>query len=297
MVRANGDARASDDWRDRVSDTPCASCEHYPEELMNAAAELAHSERLVSLGTLIAGVAHELANPAGYVLSNLAVLQSYGHRLLCYIAAIEAGASESARIELREELRIDRILADLESLVDGSIEGAERIHANVMSLGRYATPQREEARPYNLSETVRTAVAWVSRASGNRVPASYELPDRCLLTGHSNAVHQVLINLVQNAVDAMAGRNDAELEVTVSERAEWVEVCVRDNGPGLYTDDPDKLFLPFVTSKPAGEGTGLGLSISHSIARQEGGSLGAANHPDGGAAFTLTLPRVAPDAR
>lgn len=281
----------AEDWLRRVADTPCVDCEHYPERLLKTAAELSHHERLASLGSVIAGVAHELSNPAGYVLSNLAVLERYAEQLLAFLAELDTDRPPEDLAALRREHGIARIVDDLGSLVEGTLEGAERIQGHVMNLSRYATPQRDVPREYDLCATVRTAVAWVSQASGDSVPVDYRMPPEFTIAGHSNAVHQILINLVQNAVDAVAGGADARLEVVVGSDRDAVFVEVRDNGPGLGDGDPERLFEPFVTSKPVGKGTGLGLSISHSLAEQEGGRLTAANGPERGAVFTLSLPR------
>ena len=278
-------------WLRRVADTPCVHCEHYPERLLKTAAQLSHHERLASLGSVIAGVAHELSNPAGYVLSNLGVLERYAERLLAFLGRVDADLSPEELASLKREFGIARIVGDLASLVEGTLEGAERIHGHVMNLSRYATPQRDTPREYDLCATIRTAVAWVSQASGGSVPVDYRMPPEFTIAGHSNAVHQILVNLVQNSVDAVTGQPDARLEVVVVGDAETVVVEVRDNGPGLGPGDPERLFEPFVTSKPAGKGTGLGLSISHSLAEQEGGRLAAANRAGRGAVFTLYLPR------
>lgn len=275
----------------RVVDTPCVRCEHYPERLLKTAAQLSHHERLASLGSVIAGVAHEMSSPAGYVLGNLGILERYAERLSEFLANLDGDLSAEEVAALRREHGIERIAGDLDSLVQGTLEGAERIHGHVMNLSRYATPQRDEPREYDLCATIRTAVAWVSQASGDAVPVDYRMPSTLSICGHSNAVHQILINLVQNAVDAVAGQADAHLEVVVTGDAETVVVEVHDNGPGLGCGDPERLFEPFVTSKPAGKGTGLGLSISHSLAEQEGGRLTAANGPERGAVFTLVLAR------
>lgn len=278
-------------WWRRVADTPCVDCEHYPDSLLKTTAKLSHHERLASLGSMIAGVAHEMSSPAGYVLANLGVLERYAEQLQAFFRSLDDDLSAGELAALKREHGIARIAGDLGSLVDGTLEGAERIHGHVMNLSRYATPQRDVPRNYDLCATIRTAVAWVSQASGDAVPVEYRMPPELTIAGHSDAVHQILINLVQNAFDAVEGQTDARLEVAVAARADTVAVEVRDNGPGIGDDDPERLFEPFVTSKPAGKGTGLGLSISHSLAEQEGGRLAAANGPDGGAVFTLCLPR------
>ena len=280
---------------ERLVDTECANCEHFPDDLLQTADGMAHNERLASLGALIAGIAHELSNPTAYIRSNLKVLQNYGDRLKRYIAAVDRGASDRRLASLREQLAIDRVLADLDSLVDGSLEGAECIQANVLSLGRYATPRVDDACRYDLCAAVKTALSWVNCASSRSVHVTCDMPAELKLCGHGVAVHQVLVNLLRNAIDAMEGV-EAALVVSVDASAEReVAVSVRDTGPGIGEGDTERLFAPFVTSKPPGEGTGLGLAISRQLAEREGGRLEAANHPEGGAVFTLVLPRHACD--
>ncbi len=286
-------SRDAENWLRRVADTPCVDCQHYPERLLKTAAALSHHERLASLGAVIAGVAHEMSSPAGYVLGNVGVLERYAERLLGFLASLDGKLPADELAALERKHGIERIAADLGSLIEGTLEGAERIHNHVLNLSRYATPQRDVPREYDLAQTIRTAVAWVSQTSGDAVPVDYRMPAELPVSGHSNAVHQILINLVQNAVDAVVDVTDARLEVVAGFDRDAVSVEVRDNGPGLGDGDPERLFEPFVTSKPAGKGTGLGLSISHSLAEQEGGRLVAANGADRGAVFTLSLPRNA----
>ena len=286
--------QATDDamWLKRAADSPCIDCEHYPEDLLHAAAQLSHRERLASLGALIAGVAHELSSPAGYVLSNLDMLKTYAGRLLQVVDAVADGASAEDIAALQQELHIDRVRGDLDSLMEGTREGAARIHGQAMKLRRYATPQREPAAEYDLCETIHTAVSWVGQAAGASLPVNYRMPESLPVFGHSGRVQQVLVNLLQNAADAVAGATDPRLEIVVRRDRSRVAVDVCDNGPGIGDEDPARLFEAFVTSK--GEGTGLGLPISQSLAEQEGGRLTARNGTEGGAVFTLILPLSAP---
>lgn len=286
--------RATDDamWLRRAADSPCIGCEHYPEDLLRAAAQLSHRERLASLGALIAGVAHELSSPAGYVLGNLDMLRNYAGRLLQVVDAVRDGASANEIAALQESLHIDRVRGDLDSLIEGTREGAERIHGQSMKLRRYATPQRGAAAEYDLCQTIRTAVGWVGQAARVPLPVNYRMPESLTVFGHSSRVQQVLVNLLQNGVDAVARVADPQLDIVVRSDGYEVAIEVRDNGPGLGRDDPAGLFEAFVTSK--GKGTGLGLPISQSLAEQEGGRLSAANGAGGGAVFTLILPLSAP---
>jgi two-component system sensor histidine kinase HupT/HoxJ len=103
-----------------------------------------------------------------------------------------------------------------------------------------------------------------------------------------------MMNLVQNAYDATLGGAEPRLWITARIENETATMEFRDNGPGIAADDLPKIFEPFFTTKPVGKGTGLGLAISYGIVERHGGQLTAANHPAGGAVFSLSLPRATP---
>jgi len=103
-------------------------------------------------------------------------------------------------------------------------------------------------------------------------------------------MQQVVMNLVQNALDAMSSDPAPRLEIAAIALDGWAVVTFRDRGPGIHPDHLPRIFEPFFTTKPVGKGTGLGLAISYGIIERHGGSLTAANHPDGGAVFTLRVP-------
>ena len=129
------------------------------------------------------------------------------------------------------------------------------------------------------------------RGNTEAVQLLLDAPDApVMLCGAAGRIQQVLINLVQNAVDATAHHPAPRVSVRLTEADGWATVTVADNGPGLSPEVQQRLFEPFFTTKPVGEGTGLGLSISFGIVEQHGGQLRADNAPEGGARFTLRLP-------
>ena len=105
-----------------------------------------------------------------------------------------------------------------------------------------------------------------------------------------NRLEQVLVNLIGNAADAMAGRPESRLDIAVRQAGGQVRISVRDHGPGISEEAATHLFEPFFTTKDPGAGLGLGLPISAGIIRDFGGTLEGANHPEGGAIFTIVLP-------
>jgi two-component system sensor histidine kinase HupT/HoxJ len=116
------------------------------------------------------------------------------------------------------------------------------------------------------------------------------VPKEIPVSGSPGQMQQVLVNLVQNAIDSTERQHDAKLDIRAELRNRSVAVSFRDNGPGFREDSLGHVFDPFFTTKPVGKGTGLGLSISYGIVERHRGQLKAANHPEGGAVLTLTLP-------
>ncbi len=264
------------------------------EELKRAQQQLIQSEKMASLGRLVAGVAHELNNPISFVLGNVYALQRYGSRMREYLDAIHAGRPAPELAELRKSLRIDRLLEDMQPLIDGTIEGAERTRDIVAGLKRFSAADRGEEEVFDLAAVLERSVHWVVKASGSKIKVSLDVPTDLPVAGSSGQMQQVLVNLVQNAIDSTDKQPDARLEingeVTKERRERSVRLSFRDNGPGFKEEHLDKVFDPFFTTKPIGKGTGLGLSISYGIVERHRGTLAAANHPEGGAVLILTLP-------
>lgn len=259
-------------------------------ELKQAQQQLVHSEKMASLGRLVAGVAHELNNPISFVFGNMHALKRYVSRISEYLAEVDAQVDSPLLQQLRRDLKIDRILNDMGPLVDGTLEGAERVSDIVQDLRRYSGVQKEACSRFELPELIKKAVQWVLQASRVKAEVSYRLPDSLEIEGHKGQIHQILVNLVQNALDAMAQQNRPELSLRCELAGDVVRIHVLDQGPGIAEKDRAQIFEPFFTSKPVGQGTGLGLYISYGLARDLGGDLSAENHPQGGALFTLTLP-------
>ena len=261
------------------------------DALQRTQAQLVQAEKMASLGRLVAGVAHELNNPISFVLGNAHAMQRYGRHLGEYLNAVHAEAVSPAVQALRKRLRIDAILADLPSLIEGLMEGAERSAAIVDGLKRFSATDRGGAERFDLADAVRRSAHWVEKAAPAHVQLLLDAPDApVMLCGAAGRIQQVLINLVQNAVDATAHHPAPRVSVRLTEADGWATVTVADNGPGLSPEVQQRLFEPFFTTKPVGEGTGLGLSISFGIVEQHGGQLRADNAPEGGARFTLRLP-------
>ncbi len=262
------------------------------EALKQAQQQLLHSEKMASLGRLVAGVAHELNNPISFVLGNVHVLQRYGARLNRYLEAVHQLELPSEVQALREELRIDYMVKDLPSLLDGTTEGAQRTADIVSGLKRFSAVVREEVAPVELNAVVERASHWVKKGTAPGFAIQWSRGADCYVSGNAGQLLQVLMNLIQNAYDAAitGGAKTPQLRITLECDDGRAHLRFTDNGPGIAPEHLSRIFDPFFTTKPVGKGTGLGLSISYGIVEQHGGQLGAENLPQGGAQFTLSLP-------
>ncbi|MCB1916891.1 MAG: PAS domain-containing protein [Rhodocyclaceae bacterium] len=260
------------------------------DDLKRTQQQLLQSEKMASLGRLVAGVAHELNNPISFILGNVHALRRYADRIERYLAAVHDGSTPVALASLRRELRIDRILEDLEPLIDGTIEGAERTRDIVDGLKRFSAADRDVAQTCDLTEVIGRAVRWVCRAARDDFQVETKLPPRLAVRGSPGQLQQVVMNLVQNARDATESVAQPRLEIRAETDDGFLRVHFHDNGPGIDDQHLAQIFDPFFTTKPVGQGTGLGLAISYGIVERHGGTLVAANAADGGAEFVLGLP-------
>jgi two-component system NtrC family sensor kinase len=268
-------ARAFDEIAD-LNATLEVRVEDRTRELHEAQAQLMQSEKMRSLGQLVAGVAHELNNPIGFVHANLQLLHEYVRKL---VAAQHAGADTS------------RIEAAIEKLLSRSREGTERVTKIVQDLRTFSRMDSAELADVDLNEEIdRTLTLMEPRLrDGVEVERDYgELPRvRC----YAGQLNQVFMNLLMNACDALDGKGRIRIRSRV--RPGGVRIEFQDDGPGIPPEVQVRMFEPFYTTKPVGKGTGLGLSISYGIVERHGGRMLVGSAPGEGTTFVIELPLVA----
>lgn len=230
-------------------------------QLQETQGQLVQSAKLASLGTLSAGVAHELNQP-------LAIIRGIVQQII---------ADES----LPEEIR-----ADLE-IIEGQTGRMVKI---IRHLRTFCRMGMTDFTLVDVNEVVRNCFILVgAQLKAHNVEVNLQLADNLpSVLGDANELEQVFLNLITNARDALEGRPDALITILSKVDGERVIIEFRDNGPGIPDDVRPYIFDPFFTTKEAGKGTGLGLSISHSIIQRHQGGIDF--HNDGGAVFTITLP-------
>lgn len=236
-------------------------------ELRATENELTQAAKLAALGQMSAGIAHEINQP-------LAAIRAYADNAMVFL---DRGRSDAVRDNLAE-------IADLTT----------RMATITRHLKGFARRASGTVGPVSADAAVAQALALMeSRLRRDGVELVSDLPpDTLWVVGEDVPLQQVLVNLIGNAADAMRASPRRRLFLTLAADGDAVVLTVRDTGTGIADAALPRLFVPFFTTKEAGDGLGLGLSISHGIVEGFGGTLSAANHPDGGAVFTLRLRRA-----
>jgi signal transduction histidine kinase len=260
--------------------------------------QLIQREKMASVGQLVAGVAHELNNPIGFVYSNVGTLEDFVKRLRAMLDVYRATPlSEAERARVQQQwsgLKVDYALKYLDSMIQGIREGAERSRKIVRDLRVFARGQDEVWQSVDVHEDIESSLTLLNHLLKDRVTIERKFGTVPAVDCIRSQIDQVFLNLLANSAQAIAG----EGTITIETRAEdgQAVVVIADTGPGIPADVIGKVFDPFFTTKPVGEGTGLGLSISYEIVKKHGGELRADSPPGGGAVFTLRLPVTRPVA-
>jgi two-component system, NtrC family, sensor kinase len=267
-------------------------------ELERVQAQLVHSEKMASLGQLAAGVAHELNNPAGFILSNMSALPEYVQRLEKILSTYDGASLSPSDIEVgaaaKREVDYHRILSDLNSIATDCFTGAQRIQDIVQNLRLFSRLDEAELKEVDIHEGIESTIRLLSQyytSPGLTLRRVYgDLPR---INCYAGQLNQVWMNLLVNAAQAI-GEGSGEVTIKTSAQGQTVAVSVSDTGSGVAPEHLNRIFDPFFTTKPVGEGTGLGLSISHGIIVRHGGSLNVESTVGQGTTFNIVLP-VRPD--
>jgi signal transduction histidine kinase len=254
--------------------------------------QLIQREKLASVGQLVAGVAHELNNPIGFVFSNVSTLEDFVKRLRAMLdvyRGVALPAAEATHVaEQWSALKVDYALKYLDSMIQGIREGAERSRKIVRDLRVFARGQDEVWQAVDLHEDLESSLTLLNHLLKDRVTVVKKFGNLPTVECIRSQIDQVFLNLLANAGQAIPGDGTITIETRVEDV--FAVVTISDTGPGIPSDVIGKIFDPFFTTKPVGEGTGLGLSISYEIVKRHGGDLRAESPGGGGARFSLRLP-------
>jgi signal transduction histidine kinase len=248
------------------------------------AMRMVHTERLATLGTLAAGVAHEINNPATFISGNLKILQD------CWPVVDQALARHAVEVDDDRD-QAEFVREEFPRIVQGALTGVDRILKIVCGLNNYSRKGNDQVAPFDLLRSLDAALTVCQNLGKHKVNLEMHLPaGPVTVLGDAQQIEQIFINLMSNAVDAMQEQESGTITITVRQQAGQALVCFDDTGAGFSPQVLDEIWKPFFTTKEPGKGTGLGLSIVQRIVRNHHGEIEASNRPEGGARFTVRLP-------
>ena len=266
--------------------------------LKQTQSRLVQSEKLASLGQIVAGVAHEINNPVAFVTNNVVVLgRDVGEMrdlLALYAGADDLIARDHPALaqqigEFRNRYDMDYTLTNIEGLLNRSRDGLKRIQQIVSHLRLFAHLDEGEVNEADLNSGIESTVAIiVGHARKKSIAIEMELDTLPPVTCNAARVNQVVMNLLTNAIDAC--EEQGKVVVRTSKEPGGVRIDVADTGCGIEPAVRDRIFDPFFTTKPIGQGTGLGLSISYGIVQDHGGTIEVDSTAGVGTTFVVHLP-------
>lgn len=281
-------------------------------ELAEAKVQLMQTEKMSTLGELVAGVAHEINNPIGFIMGNINLAKEYCQSLIEHLGLYERKYLEPGEEigENAEEIDLEFIKEDLPKILESLRVGAERVRQISVSLRTFSRADSHTKVSYNLHEGLDTTLMILQhrlKPNSHRpaIQVIKDYGDLPLISCYAGPINQVFMNLLSNSIDALDEfnvkheRSFTEIEKSPNQirigtrkiEPDWVEIRIGDNADGIADFVKQHLFESFITTKPVGKGTGLGLSISHSIiVKKHGGVLECFSSWEKGTEFVIKLP-------
>ncbi len=284
-------------------------------QLQRTQTQLIQSEKMSSLGQLVAGVAHEINNPVNFIYGNLSYTSEYTENLLKLLQLYQEEYPQPSPtiLEAREAFEIDYIIEDLPKILGSMKVGADRIRDIVLSLRTFSRLDEAEMKQVDIHEGIESTLLILQNRLKNKLVSvagtEYHRPTINIIKEYGNLplvecypgqLNQVFMNLLSNAIDALEMEMNKpdfpakNLAITIRTEVtdnNCVVMRIADSGPGMTADVKKRLFDPFFTTKPIGKGTGLGLAISHSIiVEKHGGELDCNSVLGEGSEFAIEIP-------
>jgi predicted ATPase/signal transduction histidine kinase len=268
-------------------------------ELQQTQAQLIQSEKMSSLGQVVAGVAHEINNPASFICGNITHAKNYFQDLLDLVYLYQTHHPQTVpQIEDKlDEMNFDFLRHDVEKLMTSMQSGIDRIRQIVISLRNFSRLNEADMKPVDLNQGLESTLLILQhRLNSNhlRINLKKEYGELPQVMCYASQINQVFMNILNNAIDALEEKEQGSA-LTLCIRTEVtpcnkVKIWISDNGNGMSQTVQQRLFDPFFTTKPIGKGTGLGLSVCYAIVKKHNGQLEFTSKLGQGTEFAISIP-------
>lgn len=269
--------------------------ENANNELKNAQAMMVHSEKMRSLGQLVAGITHEINNPVNFIYGNMSHLKNYSNALFEIInlyESYEKDLSEEKKEQLKklkEKIELDFIKEDLPMLIKSCHDGTERTKNIILDLKNFSRMDEMVINNIDLPKEIETTLNILYNKIKGKVEIVKEYDENIpLIEGYGGQINQVLMNIIDNSCYAIKDKGTINIRLQKEENNVIIEI--KDDGCGMTKEQTAKIFEPFYTTKPVGEGTGLGMSISYKVIQNHNGTISVESEEGKGTKFTIRLP-------
>lgn len=268
-------------------------------DLKNMQTQLIQTEKMSSLGEMVAGIAHEINNPVNFIFGNLQCAENYFQDLFSLLDLYqEEYPDQNPVIDDRiADIELEFLIEDISKLLSSMKVGSQRIREIVLSLRNFSRLDEAEIKNVDIHEGIDNTLLLLKYKlhHGNaNIQIMQNYGDLPLISCYPAQLNQVFMNIINNAIDALIecdSQKDKNIVINTSKLDdEYLQVGIKDNGIGIAEEVINKLFDPFFTTKPVGKGTGLGLSICYQIIQKHQGKIEVFSQVGEGTEFLITLP-------
>lgn len=267
-----------------------------------ATAHLYQSDKMAAIGQLAAGIAHEINNPTGFIISNINTLEEYAGdvkniiqryqelmALLNDVAAPPAIQQKAREIRQTEsKIDLNYVMNDLDALIEDCREGAERIKNIVSEFKNFARPGKDELRWTDLNKSLMSTLKVMHNEIKYKATVTTNYGEIPAVNCFPGQIGQAFMNILMNAVQAI--ENQGEITIATRPLDDEVEITIKDTGAGIEEAHLPKIFDPFFTTKDVGQGTGMGLHVAYNTIKRHGGTIHVRSEAGHGTLFTIRIP-------